>query len=64
LASTGDIAYKELMNESIKEQSYKVIAAGILGLTKFAPEEGNKALASLDEDTKKHVTPLMKKLEN
>lgn len=64
LASTGDIAYKELMNESIKEQSYKVIAAGISGLLKFSAEEGNKALISLDEDTKKHVTMLMKKFEN
>ncbi|QKJ63918.1 M1 family metallopeptidase [Flavobacterium sp. M31R6] len=62
LASTGDTAYKELMNESIKEQSYKVIAAGISGLFKFSAEEGNKALASLDDDTKKHVTPLMKKM--
>ncbi|MNR35451.1 hypothetical protein D3C85_1533010 [compost metagenome] len=64
LASTGDTAYKELMNESIKEQSYKVIAAGISGLLKFSAEEGNKALTSLDEDTKKHVTMLMKKIEN
>ncbi|MNF25186.1 Aminopeptidase N [compost metagenome] len=64
LASTGDTAYKELMYESVKEQSYKVIAAGISGLIKFAPEEGNKALATLDEDTKKHVVLLMKKFES
>lgn len=64
LASTGDTVYKELMYESVKEQSYKVIAAGISGLIKFAPEEGNKALATLDEDTKKHVVLLMKKFES
>ncbi|MNX32992.1 Aminopeptidase N [compost metagenome] len=64
LASTGDTTYKELMYESVKEQSYKVIAAGISGLIKFAPEEGNKALATLDEDTKKHVVLLMKKFES
>lgn len=64
LASTGDIAYKGLMSESVKEQSYKVIAAGVVGLNKFSPEEGSKALASLDEDTKKHVMPLIKKIEN
>ncbi|MNE94565.1 hypothetical protein D3C80_1925490 [compost metagenome] len=64
LASTGDTAYKELMYESVKEQSYKVIAAGVSGLIKYAPEEGNKALATLDEDTKKHVVLLMKKFES
>ena len=62
LAFTGDLSYKELMNESVKDQSYKVIAAGILGLNKFSPEESNKALSTLDEDTQKHVTPLMKKM--
>lgn len=61
LASTGDIDYIGLMYESIKNQSYKVIAAGISGLTKLAPNEGNKALMTLDEDTKKHVTLLIKK---
>ncbi|HEU4788812.1 MAG TPA: M1 family metallopeptidase, partial [Flavobacterium sp.] len=64
LASTGDIAYKGLMSESVKEQSYKVIAAGVIGLNKFSPEEGNKVLSSLDDDTKKHISPLMKKFEN
>lgn len=62
LAATGDVAYKALMEESIKNQSYNVIAGGIIGLTKFAPAEGEKALSSLDEDTKKHVTPLIKRL--
>ncbi|TRX32027.1 M1 family peptidase [Flavobacterium sp. ZT3R18] len=61
LAATGDVIYKELMNESIKNQSYNVIAAGISGLTKLAPDEAAKALTTLDEDTKKHVTPLIKK---
>ncbi|MCV9929923.1 M1 family metallopeptidase [Flavobacterium sp. LS1R49] len=64
LASTGDPVYKDLMNESIKNQSYNVIAAGIIGLTKFSPDEANKALTTLDEDTTKHITPLMKKLNN
>lgn len=64
LAATGDIGYKELMLESVKDHSYKVIAAGILGLSKYAPEEGNKALASLDDDTKNHIMPLMKKLDS
>jgi aminopeptidase N len=61
LAGTGDAAYKEIMQESIKNQSYNVIAAGIIGLTKLASDEGNKALTTLDEDTKKHVTPLIKR---
>ena len=52
------------MEESVKNQSYNVIAAGILGLTKLSPDEGDKALSTLDEDTKKHVTPLMKKFNN
>jgi aminopeptidase N len=62
LASTGDIIYKELMEKSSKDQSYKVIAAGIIGLNKLAPGEGTKAFTALDEDSQKHVTVLMKKL--
>jgi len=64
LAETADSNYKGLMQESAKEQSYNVIAAGICGLTKLAPEEADKALASLDEDTKKHVTQLIKKINS
>ncbi len=64
LASTGDASYKNLMEESTKEQSYNVIAAGITGLNKYAPAEGEKALASLDDDTKKHVAPLMKRFSS
>ncbi|MNY63186.1 hypothetical protein D3C86_2001120 [compost metagenome] len=52
------------MEESIKEQSYNVIAAGLAGLTKYAPAEADKALASLDDDTQKHVTPLMKRFSS
>ncbi|SNR60342.1 M1 family metallopeptidase [Flavobacterium sp. ov086] len=61
LAGTGDASYKGLMEESIKNQSYNVIAAGISGLSKYSAGEADKALSSLDEDTKKHVTPLIKK---
>ncbi|WP_035648885.1 M1 family metallopeptidase [Flavobacterium sp. ASV13] len=64
LASTGDASYKSLMEESIKEQSYNVIAAGISGLTKYSPAEADKALTGLDDDTKKHVTPLMKRFNS
>lgn len=64
LAATGDIKYKELLEESIKNQSYKVIAAGIFGLNKLAPEERNKALTALDDDTKNHIAPLMKKFDS
>lgn len=64
LASTGDAAYKGLMQESTKNQSYNVIAGGILGLSKYAADESDKALSSLDEDTKKHVTPLIKKFSS
>ncbi|MDP5200001.1 M1 family metallopeptidase [Flavobacterium sp. DG2-3] len=64
LASTEDASYKNLMEESTKEQSYNVIAAGIIGLTKYAPAEADKALNSLDDDTKKHVTPLMKRFSS
>lgn len=62
LAATGDVSYKALMEESIQNQSYNVIAGGIIGLTKYAAAEGEKALSSLDDDTKKHVTGLIKKL--
>lgn len=55
LAATGDVAYKALMNESIRDRSYKVIAAGIGGLAKLAPQEASTALASLDQDTKDHM---------
>lgn len=61
LAGTGDTSYKGLMEESIKNQSYNVIAGGISGLSKYAPDEADKALSTLDEDTKKHVTPLIKR---
>jgi aminopeptidase N len=52
------------MEESIKNQSYNVIAGGISGLSKYAPDEADKALSSLDDDTKKHVTPLIKRLNS
>ena len=58
------VAYKGLMQECIKDQSYNVIAAGITGLTKLASDEGSKALTALDEDTKNHVTPLIKRFSN
>ncbi|SEA92835.1 aminopeptidase N [Flavobacterium gillisiae] len=64
LASTGDTNYKELMRESVKNQSYNVIAAGLCGLTKFDPVAADKVVTSLDEDTKKHVMPLIKKFNN
>ncbi|KLT64999.1 M1 family metallopeptidase [Pedobacter sp. BMA] len=56
LAETGDQAYTTLMNESVKDRSYKVIAAGIAGLSKLAPEQSSAALASLDQDTKDHIS--------
>lgn len=64
LAETGNKKYKGLMQESIKEQSYNVIAAGICGLVKYNAEEADKALNSLDEDTQKHVKPLIKRFKN
>lgn len=64
LAATGDASYKTLMVESTKNQSYNVIAAGICGLSKFSNDEADKALATLDGDTKNHVTPLIKKFNN
>lgn len=64
LAGTGDAAYKNLMIESTKNQSYNVAAAGILGLSKYAPEEADKIKAALDEDTRNHITPLLKEFNN
>ncbi|WP_374172226.1 M1 family aminopeptidase [Flavobacterium tructae] len=64
LAGTGDAAYKNLMVESTKNQSYNVAAAGILGLSKYAPEEADKIKATLDQDTKNHITPLLKEFNN
>lgn len=64
LSKTGDTAYKGLMAESTKNQSYNVAAAGIYGLSKFAPDEADKTLAALDEDTRNHLAPLLKKFNN
>ncbi|WP_337964859.1 M1 family metallopeptidase [uncultured Flavobacterium sp.] len=64
LAATGDASYKGLMEESIKNQSYNVIAGGISGLSKYSADEADKALSTLDDDTKKHVTPLIKRLNS
>ncbi len=64
LAGTGDASYKGLMEESIKNQSYNVIAGGISGLSKYSADEADKALSTLDDDTKKHVTPLIKRLNS
>jgi len=64
LAGTGDTAYKNLMVESTKNQSYNVAAAGILGLSKYAPEEADKIKAALDEDTRNHIMPLLKEFNN
>lgn len=55
LAETGDQTYKALMSESLKDRSYKVIAAGLGGLAKLAPQEGATALSALDADTKDHI---------
>jgi aminopeptidase N len=55
LAETGDQTYKALMNESLKDRSYKVIAAGLGGLAKLAPQESTSALATLDAETKDHI---------
>jgi aminopeptidase N len=64
LAATGDPAYKELMQESVKDRSYKVIAAGIIGMKKLAPEQADKVIATLDADTKQHVILLIKKFSD
>ncbi|MCC9019230.1 MULTISPECIES: M1 family metallopeptidase [Flavobacterium] len=64
LAGTGDAAYKNLMIESTKNQSYNVAAAGILGLSKYSPEEADKIKAALDEDTRNHITPLLTEFNN
>jgi aminopeptidase N len=64
LAATGDASYKALMQESIKNESYNVIAAGITGLTKYSAAEADQALSALDQDTKKHITPLIKRFSN
>ena len=64
LASTGDSSYKNLMIESTKNQSYNVIAAGIYGLSKFSSQESDQALSTLDDDTKNHLTPIIKKFNN
>ncbi len=64
LASTGDTSYKALMIESTKNQSYNVIAAGIYGLSKFSTQESDQALSILDDDTKNHLTPIIKKFNN
>jgi aminopeptidase N len=57
LAETGDQTYKSLVLESLKDRSYKVIAAGIDGLAKLAPQESIAALSALDADTKDHIAP-------
>jgi aminopeptidase N len=61
LANTGNARYKSLMKASVKDQSYTVIAAGVLGLEKLAPNDAENALASFDEDTKDHVTKIIAK---
>lgn len=57
LAETGDQTYKALVLESLKDRSYKVIAAGVDGLAKLAPQETMPAIAGLDEDTRAHIAP-------
>jgi aminopeptidase N len=64
LAATGDASYKILMQESIKNESYNVIAAGITGLNKYSADQANQALSALDQDTKNHVAPLIKRFSN
>jgi len=55
LAATGDATYKALLTESLKDRSYKVIAAGVAGLAKITPQESLTALSSMDQDTKDHI---------
>jgi aminopeptidase N len=61
LATTTDRTYIEIMQKSSSDKSYKVLAAGIAGLLQLDPIQGNKALLALDQDTKEHVLPLLKK---
>jgi len=61
LAHTGSARYKSLMKASLKDQSYTVIAAGVLGLQELEPTDAEKALADFDEDTKNHVTKIITK---
>ncbi|MFT4092614.1 MAG: M1 family metallopeptidase [Niabella sp.] len=62
LALTGDLQYKPLMQAGINDRSYNVIAAGISGLSKLAPQEGAAVLDQLDADTKEHVQPAIAEL--
>ena len=62
LAETGDQAYKNLMSESLKDRSYRVIAAGISGLAKLVPQESLSTLSALDQDTKDHIAPSIAEL--
>ena len=57
LAATGDVTYKTLLTDGLKDKSYKVIAASISGLAKLAPQESIAALAQMDQDTKDHIAP-------
>lgn len=59
LSTTTDKSYKILMQESIKNQSYNVIAAGLIGLEKYNSQEAKDAFTSLDTDTQKRVTTIM-----
>lgn len=56
LAETGDQSYTALMNESVKDRSYKVIAAGVAGLSRLAPQQSLTILNTLDQDTKDHIS--------
>ncbi|OWK72464.1 M1 family aminopeptidase [Pedobacter sp. AJM] len=62
LGETGDQTYKSLMSESLKDRSYRVIAAGISGLAKLAPKESISTLSALDQDTKDHIAPSIAEL--
>ena len=64
VAACSDAKYIKLMRKSIKDLSYNVMAAGVTGLKKLVPNEVDKSLNTLDEDTKNHIMPLLKKFNS
>jgi len=56
LAETSDPAYKTIFIDGLKDRSYKVIGASIAALAKSSPQEAFSALATMDQDTKDHIS--------
>lgn len=62
LAMSGDNNYLPIAQAALKDQSYRVIGAGVEGISVLAPTTLPTVIAGLDEDTKAHIPATLSRI--